>query len=1163
MLIADTQTTVTITNSSLGPIRVVGIDAAQELSLLADMAAGEVRDVVVPSGIGTIAFAQNDAWLGKGFQVTGEPGLAVTVPLLDDGQDGAGAKDDALKAMQQRQSGEGSVELAFSNATADAASVVVVDEANDGYPLFDVPAGETVVQRVLPNAKLWFYKTGTADAISGPYLVAGTEGEIVTIAAADDTRSPELKAMQAYQAGAGSVEVTFTSTVAGAVTVVSVDENNNGYPLYAVAAGESVVQRAQPGSKLWFYDFATKEVVSGPYTVTLAEGQEATIAPPDPATGPVASEMQIRQSGEGSVEVTFSNETADTALVVVTDDADVGHPLFDVEPGRTVLQRALPAARLWFYKKGTDEVINGPYVVAGTDGGTATITVKEAAPEAPELTAMQKLHQGPGSVELAFSNALDEAVIVAAVNDQNKPGLLFEIDAGQSVTQRALPSATLLFYRKDTRELVGSPYLVGGAVGQAVAIPYDPSVVARAEQSGPGSIEIDLVNRRNHGVTVAIAGADGLRTDLYDVPALAPGHRVKVLPGTRLWFFETGTKQQEGDELTVGTDTARVAIPHIGSIASGSAPFTTRFVNKSGFNVTAYTPDAQNRRVPLFDMPAGGESSLQLPAQTTVWFFKAGTDEEIPEGYLAPDGDPGTVPVPYARLSAEARKQAGEGSIPVTFVNNSSDSAAVTTLNDARERVTLFNIPANQTATHRLQPSAAIWFYRGDTQDFLTSSLPYFVRGSNGESVSLPYNPSDGEILALTNISIDKLVSNFVDRQQVAALSRSGPQQCWKDSYGRGVGTIPRNCLPGQEESTPGLCYDKCQAGYSSAVTMCVPSCPAGFRDDGLYCFKPAPYSKTAFPWKAFDSWNMNDALKRCRASAEGRKYGCGVFNSNTMVYTGCPSGYETAPALNFLCSPKCPSNTIDIGISCMKKTYDRGVGKLMSCAPGKHWDAGLCYDQCSSGYAGVGPVCWNSCPTDIPYQCGAMCTKDKSVCDSALTDQVLGPVFAVGSIALTVATAGGSTGATAAAKAGATAAKTAAQIAAKAAAKSAARTTLKNSVRSALNAAAKNGLKGAKMVAIDTAIGAGLGVVLFGGQSIAAEVGRNQMREKLREIIPKQIVGEVSDTTIQSVVDQMMAGVEKNDPGVDFPWTALDPTGIADIVIAYNHPKCSDLPRQ
>ena len=843
-LVADTDTTLTVTNASAGDIRVVGIDGAGELILLADMAAGAVSDVLVPSGVVTIAFAQDGKWLGKGFEVTGEPGVAVTVPIVDDAQDAADAGVSAAIAMQQRQSGEGSVELSFYNATAEAATIVVTDADNNGYPLFNVEAGATLVGRALPQSALWFYKSGSQELIAGPYIVSGTAGEVATIEPASATESPALKAMRAYQADVGSVEVTFRSTVAAPVTIVAVDEQNNPFPLYGVPVGESVVHRAQPNSVLWFYNSDTREVVSGPYTVSDVDGQVAMIAPPDPnAKEPVASEMQIRQSGEGSVAVSFSNEAPDAALVVVVDEENIGHPLFDIEPGQTVVQRALPGAKLWFYRKGTEEVINGPYVVAGTDGGTAIIAVKEAVPETPELSAMQKLQQGPGSVELSFSNTLDTEVMVAAANAANKPIPVFEIAAGESVTQRALPSATLLFYRKDTRELVGAPYLVGGAAGQAVAIPYDPSVAARIEQSGPGSIQVEVVNRRNHGVTVAIAGADGLRTDLYDVPPLAAGERVNVLPGTRLWFFKTGTNQQEGDELTVQADTAVVAIPHVEAIATAGSPYTTRFVNKSAFDVTAYTPGADNRRVPLFDMAAGGESSLRLPPQTVVWFFKAGTDEEVPEGYRAPDGDPGVVEVPYTRLSAEARRQAGEGSMPITFVNTTGDSAAVTTLNDARERVTLFNIPANQSATHRLQPGAAIWFYRGNTQEFLTSPMPYFVRATAGESVRLPYNPSDAEILALTNISIEKLVSSFTSSKEAERLAGVGPQQCWKDSYGRGVGTIPRNCLPGQEEATPGLCYDKCGAGYKGAVTMCIPSCPAGFRDDGLYCYKPSPYA--------------------------------------------------------------------------------------------------------------------------------------------------------------------------------------------------------------------------------------------------------------------------------------------------------------------------------
>jgi hypothetical protein len=43
------------------------------------------------------------------------------------------------------------------------------------------------------------------------------------------------------------------------------------------------------------------------------------------------------------------------------------------------------------------------------------------------------------------------------------------------------------------------------------------------------------------------------------------------------------------------------------------------------------------------------------------------------------------------------------------------------------------------------------------------------------------------------------------------------------------------------------------------------------------------------------------------------------------------------------------------------RDSYGRGVGTPMTpdCGSGRQYDAGLCYDDCRSGYHGVGPVCW------------------------------------------------------------------------------------------------------------------------------------------------------------------------------------------------------------
>lgn len=59
---------------------------------------------------------------------------------------------------------------------------------------------------------------------------------------------------------------------------------------------------------------------------------------------------------------------------------------------------------------------------------------------------------------------------------------------------------------------------------------------------------------------------------------------------------------------------------------------------------------------------------------------------------------------------------------------------------------------------------------------------------------------------------------------------------CWKDSYGRGVGSLPSDC--GNLDNVFLSCYEKCPKGYSRFMGDCYQGCPTGegWRDDGAFC---------------------------------------------------------------------------------------------------------------------------------------------------------------------------------------------------------------------------------------------------------------------------------------------------------------------------------------
>jgi hypothetical protein len=122
------------------------------------------------------------------------------------------------------------------------------------------------------------------------------------------------------------------------------------------------------------------------------------------------------------------------------------------------------------------------------------------------------------------------------------------------------------------------------------------------------------------------------------------------------------------------------------------------------------------------------------------------------------------------------------------------------------------------------------------------------------------------------------------------------------------------------------LCYPSCKDGYKGLATICWQRCPAGsnFRDDGAYCAKPAAYGRGAgYPWKFGDKLNDSGMFRRCE-----KKHGKGNCEKNgAIVYPKCKRGYKAAGCC--ICSPECPTGMSNIGVSCAKDRYDRGIGVL------------------------------------------------------------------------------------------------------------------------------------------------------------------------------------------------------------------------------------------
>lgn len=61
--------------------------------------------------------------------------------------------------------------------------------------------------------------------------------------------------------------------------------------------------------------------------------------------------------------------------------------------------------------------------------------------------------------------------------------------------------------------------------------------------------------------------------------------------------------------------------------------------------------------------------------------------------------------------------------------------------------------------------------------------------------------------------------------------------QCWKDSYGRGVGKPIHSC-PSDQEKNGALCYPLCQDNFYGVGPVCWEHCQEGWVDEGALCRK-------------------------------------------------------------------------------------------------------------------------------------------------------------------------------------------------------------------------------------------------------------------------------------------------------------------------------------
>ena len=154
-------------------------------------------------------------------------------------------------------------------------------------------------------------------------------------------------------------------------------------------------------------------------------------------------------------------------------------------------------------------------------------------------------------------------------------------------------------------------------------------------------------------------------------------------------------------------------------------------------------------------------------------------------------------------------------------------------------------------------------------------------------------------------------------------------KNCWKQAYGRGLGEVISTCRDGLDRNL-GLCYEGCAPGFYGVGPVCWQYCPSEFRDDGCFCYKPEAYGRGAGYAIWSEGWCNDD----------NRDVGCEIWGA--MYYPRCRQNYHNVACC--ICSPDCPSGMTDIGISCAKDSYGRGVGEPLICAPELDMSGLLCY---------------------------------------------------------------------------------------------------------------------------------------------------------------------------------------------------------------------------
>ncbi|XP_022196873.2 uncharacterized protein LOC111054203 [Nilaparvata lugens] len=204
---------------------------------------------------------------------------------------------------------------------------------------------------------------------------------------------------------------------------------------------------------------------------------------------------------------------------------------------------------------------------------------------------------------------------------------------------------------------------------------------------------------------------------------------------------------------------------------------------------------------------------------------------------------------------------------------------------------------------------------------------------------------------------------------------------------------------------------ESCAPNQVRIGLFCYDNCPAGFARFGFDCHSVCPQGfrddglfcrLTEYGRGAGYPWRFGDPLndsKQWQRCLHDHPQGCEKWG--LIVYPKCAPGYS--PFGCCICRPNppdCPSHGLNPGIdlSCAKR-IQIGNPQIGTCSPGFELDAGLCYPQCNPGYHGVGFVCWSQ-PPPTWVECGMGAATTPKTCAS----MICGQITSVGQLCINIA---------------------------------------------------------------------------------------------------------------------------------------------------------------